>query len=217
MCPHCRARLPETDEQAVKLEIKRAEQGCSWWQFMFGHDYEEGDGVNVDMYKDVHAYHRSAEQRHTMAQYIMGLFHWKGLGGCDQSDAVAEKFYTLAAAKNESRAQLNLAHLMKKNGRYTEALQWATLSAHGGCPDSKAECFRASLYYGADTEGIIARDLYWRRKAAMAGDKESFCCVAHLIMEFNIEIFGVAEVGEYGKALYWYRQGALWGCEIEGK
>ena len=156
--------------------------------------------MDADLQKAAYWYQRSASQGHKEAQCQMGRFHVGGLGGCDQSDATAEEFYTLAAASNYPLAQSMLATLMNKNGRYAEALQWATLAAaQGSCTNGIAERVLASLYIADGAEEITkspARALYWAKKAAMAGRKDAFYCVAKLIMGFNRELFGVAEVGE---------------------
>ena len=84
----------------------------------------------------------------------------------------------MATAKKYPQAQLIRAHLMKEDDRYAEALQWATLAvAQGDCRKGNAQLVLASLFAKEDPEGTTkscACALYWRRKAEMAGDKESF-------------------------------------------
>ena len=153
------------------------------------------------------------EKRATVAKKAKPTIHLKGFGGCDQSDATAEKFFTFASAKNDATAQCNLALMMLHNGRYAEAFQWATLSAAQGDTqtDGMAERVLASLYCEEDAEGLTksyVRALYWTKKAAMAGDKLVFLLVSNIVMK--------EEVGCYYEGLYWLNQGTLRGHERAG-
>ena len=105
----------QDDKQAVKWQIKAAEQGNSAAQYYLGNMYTNGKGVTQDYKKAAKWYTKSAEQGYSKAQFNLGNVYSKG-AGVTQDDKQAVKWYTKAAEQGDIYAQYNLA-LMYSNGK----------------------------------------------------------------------------------------------------
>jgi TPR repeat protein len=106
------------------------------------------------------------------AQYNLALMYSNGVG-VPQYDALAAKWYRLAAEQGYASAQFNLG-LMYENGKgvpqdYTEAVKWYRLAAGRGV--AKAQLNLALIYdNGVGVPQNYTEAVKWYRLAADQGD-----------------------------------------------
>lgn len=191
-CPFCREPIPSSAEKGAQLIAERAKKGCPWSMCNFAQLYElGGQGVEIDLGESAHWYRLSAEQGNVEAQTALGKFYKNGLGGCQKSDLLAERSYSLPAKKQNHFAQCELAILMNDSGRHSESLRWLTLSAVLG--HLRSQHMLSLLFFNADSKGIDSsneRALYWGKRASLAGCEKSAWLSGSIAYDISIRYFG---------------------------
>ena len=99
-CPMCRARFPESGEEAMPLVLAQAKAGKAWAQHAMGVRYERGtDGVKrADPRAAAKWFKLAADQWWPSSLFSLGTCHQNGVG-VTQSVDEAKRLYTAAAAR----------------------------------------------------------------------------------------------------------------------
>ncbi len=122
----------------VTQTVSNAEQ-----QFMLGHAYYVGDGVDQDLAKAIACYTKAAELGHAQAQFNLGLCYMQGIG-VEPSEAHAEKWFRKAAEQNVIEAFYPLGLCCYNQEQYAEAYAWAL--AAGAAGDSRLKDMLDPMY-----------------------------------------------------------------------
>ncbi len=127
-------------ETAMRELLPEAEADNVEAQYLIGHMYYKGRGVDEDYEKAVVWYRRAAELGHAPAQYRLGNRYAKGQG-VDESDEEALKWYRQAADQCYAKAMKHMAkHYFEGLAVEQDPVQayaWISLAARFGDTDAK--------------------------------------------------------------------------------
>ena len=130
----------EEYENAVRYFRKAAEQKYAPAQCGLGVCYENGKGVEKDVYEAVKWYRKAAEQRYVLAQYNLGVCYANGAGVEKDMDK-AVKWIRKAAEQGYAQAQFNLGVCYISGAGVVpnkqEAMKWLRKAAKQGHPQAK--------------------------------------------------------------------------------
>jgi len=165
----------EEYENAVRYFRKAAEQGDAPAQNNLGVCYENGKGVEKDVYEAVKWYRKAAEQRYVLAQYNLGVCYANGAGvGKDMDEAV--KWIRKAAEQKYAPAQFGLG-VCYANGAGVErdmdkAVKWYRKAAEQGLAPAQ---YNLGVCYisGAGVVPNKQEAMKWLRKAAKQGHPQA--------------------------------------------
>jgi len=165
----------EEYENAVRYFRKAAEQGDAPAQNNLGVCYENGKGVEKDVYEAVKWYRKAAEQRYVLAQYNLGVCYANGAGvEKDMDEAV--KWIRKAAEQKYAPAQFGLG-VCYANGAGVErdmdkAVKWYRKAAEQGLAPAQ---YNLGVCYisGAGVVPNKQEAMKWLRKAAKQGHPQA--------------------------------------------
>jgi len=165
----------EEYENAVRYFRKAAEQGHAPAQNNLGVCYENGKGVEKDVYEAVKWYRKAAEQRYVLAQYNLGVCYANGAGvEKDMDEAV--KWIRKAAEQKYAPAQFGLG-VCYANGAGVErdmekAVKWYRKAAEQGLAPAQ---YNLGVCYisGAGVVPNKQEAMKWLRKAAKQGHPQA--------------------------------------------
>ncbi len=100
-----------TDVDQFKLDLIMAKRGDFDAQFSVGAAYEYGRGVKRDLKQAFYWYKKAASNGHHRAQFKVGEFYEKGLGGMKKDVRNAKIWYRLATLGNVREARARLRQL----------------------------------------------------------------------------------------------------------
>ena len=98
--------------------------------FQMAHDYEIGEGGQIDFVKAEEYYRRAIDEGHQTAPIRLGVL----LSVVDEKGGDAEKWIRIAAEAGESIAQYKLGCLIYDNNEdnYDQALEWFIKASDNG-------------------------------------------------------------------------------------
>ncbi len=197
------------DAEAMRLNLKAAEQGEATAQTNLGWMYREGRGVARDDSEAVRWYWKAAEQGEAVAQRSLGWMYSKGRGVA-RDDAEAVRWYRKAADQGDAIAQRALGWLYLEGGGVAqddvEAVRWLRKAAE---QDSAGAQNNLGWMYGQGRG--VARDdaeaVRWYRKAAEQNDAVAQYNLGRMYAE------GRGVTRDDAEAMRWYRKAAEQGDE----
>ncbi len=110
-CSATPALAESTDTEQFKLDLIMAKRGDFDAQFSVGAAYEYGRGVKRDLKQAFYWYKKAASNGHHRAQYKVGEFYERGLGGVKKDIRNAKIWYRLATMGNVREARARLRQL----------------------------------------------------------------------------------------------------------
>ena len=136
-CPFCRSPKPQSMEESVEREKKRADANDAAAMFNQGNYYFKGlNGYSQDVDKALELWHRSGELGCARAYCNIGLFYYYGEGvEIDLKKAV--HYYELAAIGGGITARYNLGYVEEViAGNMDRALKHYMIAIGGGFAES---------------------------------------------------------------------------------
>ena len=173
-------------------------------QFNLAVMYENGEGVEKDVFKAVKWYRKAAERGNTYAQFNLGLAYIQRKA-VKQDEVEAVKWFYKAADQGYAAAQYNLG-VMYRDGRgvtenESEAVKWYRKAAEQG--HAVAQYNLGDMYYnGLGVAQDHKKAVEWYKKAAEQGHAGS----QHMLGIMYAQGDGVEQ--DYKKAVEWYRKAA---------
>ncbi|RIA80754.1 kinase-like domain-containing protein [Glomus cerebriforme] len=176
-------------------------------QYDLGLRYENGIGIEKDVFKAFQCFKKAADNGSDEAQYKLGEFLEYGIG-TEKNTTRAFYWYERAASKENKDAQYILGYCYE-NGigiekNKTKASRWFHKAAENNIKNAQ---YNLGLYYinGSCIVKDKAKAFYWYKKAAGNGDEEA--------------LFNLGEFFEYGigtekntnRAFWSYQKAALKG------
>ena len=164
--------VDRSEEKAVKLYRKAAEQGYAEATALLGLCYGQGFGVAQSWIEAVKWYRKAAEQGNADAQFELGQCYAKG-NGVERSWEEAVRWYRKAAEQGNATAQVVLGWCYAEGKgvaqSWTEAVRWYRKAAEQG--DATAQFNLGCCYAeGKGVEQSWTEAVKWQRKAAEQGD-----------------------------------------------
>jgi len=127
------ANLPaladSTDQEQFKLDLIMAKRGDFDAQFSVGAAYEYGRGVKKDLKQAFYWYKKAASNGHHRAQFKVGEFYERGIGGVRKDLRNAKIWYRLATMGNVREARIRLQRLEKAGSTPAPSARKATPAA----------------------------------------------------------------------------------------
>ncbi|KPJ92073.1 MAG: hypothetical protein AMJ53_10125 [Gammaproteobacteria bacterium SG8_11] len=121
------------DSPADKTLYGLAEQHDPAAQFLVGRKFYTGNGVQKDIHEAIKWFELAATQKHTKAQFQLGIIYLHGESGIKPNHVYALNYLREAAKSQYAEAQFELAnyYLMGKseNVNYPEAVKWYRAAA----------------------------------------------------------------------------------------
>ena len=173
-------------------------------QFNLAVMYENGEGVEKDVFKAVKWYRKAAERGNTYAQFNLGLAYIQGKA-VKQDEVEAFKWFYKAADQGYAAAQYNLG-VMYRDGRgvtenESEAVKWYRKAAEQG--HAVAQYILALYYMKGEVIGPSDIEaVNWFRKAAEQGEAGAQYCLGVMYNDGR----GVSK--DYKEAVNWYHKSA---------
>jgi hypothetical protein len=99
-------------KQAVSLYEIAAAHGNVAALYHLGRCYEQGLGVSQDAACSLAYYKKAAENGHSGAQCKLGIMHENGLNGAPLNTQIAQYYYSLAAAQDNTLAKIKLQNMV---------------------------------------------------------------------------------------------------------
>jgi hypothetical protein len=99
-------------KQAVSLYELAAAHGNVAALYHLGRCYEQGLGVSQDAACSLAYYKKAAENGHSGAQCKLGIMHENGLNGAPLNTQIAQYYYSLAAAQDNTLAKIKLQNMV---------------------------------------------------------------------------------------------------------
>ncbi len=119
------ALADSTDQEQFKLDLIMAKRGDFDAQFSVGAAYEYGRGVKKDLKQAFYWYKKAASNGHHRAQFKVGEFYERGIGGVKKDLRNAKIWYRLATMGNIKEARIRLQRLEKTGDRPAPAARKA--------------------------------------------------------------------------------------------
>jgi len=167
-----REGVADDTERGFELAEQGARLGCHHCQGVVAYCYFWGYGCREDHARSLELARESSGRGSRYGQYMLGLFHYLGLGGLAQDRAQAAAFYRLAAAQGLDEAQCILGYMYDDGigvaEDHAEALRLYQLAAAQGHPaalNNVAECHEK----GRGVRKNKAAAIRWYRRAQAAG------------------------------------------------
>ncbi len=111
------ALADSTDQEQFKLDLIMAKRGDFDAQFSVGAAYEYGRGVKKDLKQAFYWYKKAASNGHHRAQFKVGEFYERGIGGVRKDLRNAKIWYRLATMGNVKEARIRLQRLEKSGSK----------------------------------------------------------------------------------------------------
>ena len=147
-CPFCRKLLPDTQEEADKLTMKRVEANDPVALRTLGTQcVDEGDFKGAFKY-----WTRAGELGDVEAHYKLSILYQLGQGDVEKDEKKEVYHLEQAAIGGHPEARNNLGAIEMDNGRYERALKHWMIATNLGCDLSLANLKR---FYG---RGIVSKD-----------------------------------------------------------
>ena len=146
-------------------------------QYMLGHCYLDGMGVEENITKGIELITNSAEYNYVIAQYELAEYYFYGYYDLEEDNDKAMMWYKksanqgLAAAQNSLGYHYYSGYRIEKN--LSESLKWYKMAAEQGYAESQYQL--GELYYnGEDLSKDYDNAFYWYTKAAEHGYSPAF-------------------------------------------
>ncbi len=107
------ALADNNDQEQFKLDLIMAKRGDFDAQFSVGAAYEYGRGVKKDLKQAFYWYKKAAGNGHHRAQFKVGEFYERGIGGVKKDLHNAKIWYRLSGIGNIKEARVRLQRLEK--------------------------------------------------------------------------------------------------------
>ena len=139
LCPFCRTPAPDTDNELVKRNKKRMEDGDAEAIYCHGVYYDDGMfGLPQNRVKALELYHQAGELGEARAYTNIGYAYING-EGVSRDEKKAKYYWELAAILGSTYSRFNLGILEESNGNMDRALKHFMIAAAGGYSDSLSE------------------------------------------------------------------------------
>ena len=172
-CPFCRAKIPTSEEEAVKQLRPWVKKKKAWAMSLMGQRYEQGKGVKQSYEMAKRLWEQAAQQGNITAMCNLVNMYYSGQG-VEQSYEKAFEYSEQAADLGSADAQYNLG-IMYERGRgveqsYKRAVEYYEQAAHLG--KVNAQYNLGNMYYkGQGAERNLKKAREWWTKAAAQGDE----------------------------------------------
>jgi len=135
ICPFCRARPPNSNEEKIKQYRKRSELNDTQAIGNLGCLYSQGQGIRQNHAKALELFHRAADLGYAEAYSSIGHAYQNGRG-VEVDEKKARHYWELAAMGGSTEARYNLGIFEGESGNYDQALKHWMIAVKDGDSDS---------------------------------------------------------------------------------
>ena len=131
-CPFCRTPTAPTDEENIKLVMKRVEIDDAQAIGNLGRCYAEGMyGLPQDHAKALELWHRAGQLGNAEAYFNIGIAYHNG-NGVERNEKKATHYYELAAIGGDEHARHNLGCAEARSGNMNKVLKHSMIAVGSG-------------------------------------------------------------------------------------